>query len=140
MARTSLLTALAIIIAGAALVWILRPTAYFPVARIAAPEGVALSFLQNQVRTEGDCQAANQRVTATMLASCKECSLAEARCAGEPPKELGSSAPGPQDMIVARNLRILITAPPAAAHALCQSLASGIAANDATAKCVPAAD
>jgi len=140
MARTALLTAAAIIIAGIALVMILRPTAYYPVARIAAPEGVGLSFLQDRVATEADCQVANQRVTATMLANCKECHLAEARCAGEPPKELGQTHAGPQDMIAAKGLQILITAPPVAAHALCQSLAAGIAANDATAKCVQAAD
>jgi hypothetical protein len=140
MGRTALLTAAAIIIAGAILVMILRPTAYYPVARVSAPEGVALSFLQDQTRTEADCQAANQRVTATMLASCKECSLAEARCAGAPPEALDRTTAGPQDMIAAKGLKILITAPPVAAHALCQSLAAGIAANDATAKCVQAAD
>lgn len=140
MGRTALLTAAAIIIVGVALVMTLRPTAYFPIARVAAPEGVMLSFLQDQVKTEADCQAANQRVTATMLANCKECSLAETRCAGEAAKELGQTHPGNQDMIAAKGLRILITAPPAAAHALCHSLATGIAANDATAQCIQAAD
>jgi hypothetical protein len=140
MGRTALLTAAAIIIAGVVLVMILRPTAYYPVARISAPEGVTLGFLQDRAQTEADCQAANQRVTATMLASCKECSLAEARCAGAPPKELDRTTAGPQDMIAAKGLKILITAPPVAAHALCQSLAAGIAASDATAKCVQAAD
>ncbi|MDB5360195.1 MAG: hypothetical protein JWO51_1492 [Rhodospirillales bacterium] len=140
MGRTALLTAAAIIILGVALVMFLRPTPYFPVARVAAPEGVALSFLQDQTATEADCQAANQRVTATMLANCKECSLAEARCVDDAPKELGQTAAGPQDMIAAKGLKILITAPPVAAHALCRSLAAGIATNDATAKCLQAAD
>jgi hypothetical protein len=140
MGRTALLTAAAIIIAGIALVMILRPTAYYPMARVAAPEGVTLGFLQDQRASEADCQAANRLVTAAMLANCKECSLAEARCAGAPPKELGQTTAGPQDMIAAKGLQILITAPPVAAHALCQSLATGIAANDATAKCVQAAD
>ncbi len=140
MGRTALLTAAAIIIAGIALVLILRPAAYYPVARIAAPEGVGLSFLQDRARSEAECQAANQRVTAAMLAACQECSLAEARCTGEPPKELGQTHPAAQDMIAAKGLQILITAPPVAAHALCQSLAAGIAANDATAQCVQSAD
>jgi hypothetical protein len=140
MGRTALLTTAAIIIDSIALVMILRPTAYYPVARIAAPEGVGLSFLQDRVATEADCQAANQRVTQTMLANCKECSLAEARCADEPPQELGQIHAGAQDMIAAKGLQILITAPPVAAHALCQSLAVGIAASDATAQCVRAAE
>lgn len=140
MGRTALLTAAAIIILGAVLVMIMKPAPYFPVARIAAPEGVALSFLQDQAQTEVDCQAANKRVTAVMLASCKECSLAEARCVDTRPKELGQTVAGPQDMIAAKGLQILITAPPVAAHALCQSLAAGIATSDTTAKCLQAAD
>jgi len=140
MGRTALLSAAAIIILGAALVFFLRPTPYFPVARIAAPEGVTLSFLQDQAPSETDCQAANQRATAAMLANCKECSLAEARCVDTRPKELGQTAAGAQDMIAAKGLQILITAPPPAAHALCQSLAAGIGASDPTAKCVQAAD
>jgi len=130
MGRTALLSAAAIIILGAVLVWTLRPTPYFPVARIAAPEGVTLSFLQDQAPSEADCQTANQRATAAMLASCKECSLAEARCVDTRPKELGQTTPGAQDMVAAKNLQILVTAPPAAAHALCQTLAAGIGAND----------
>lgn len=140
MARVALLTAAAIVILGVGLVMLLRPTAYFPTAQVAAPEGVALTFLQDPVKTEADCQSANQRVTATMLANCKECSLAEARCPGDAPKALGQTGPGSQDIVAAKGLKILITAPPAASHALCQSLAGSISASDATAKCVLAAD
>lgn len=140
MGRTALLVAVAIIVVGAALVMTLRPTPQYPVARIAAPDGITLSFLQERVKSAEDCQAANQRVTTAMLATCHECSLAEARCVGEAPAELSTATAGSQDMVSAKGLRILINAPPSAAHALCQSLATGIAANDATARCMPAAN
>ena len=140
MARTALLVAAAIVIASVALVMLLRPTAHYPVARIAAPDGVTLSFLQEQVQSEADCQAANRRVTEAMLANCKECSLAESRCADTAPKELAASTAGAQDMIAAKGLRIVIAAPPEAAHALCRTLAAGIAATDASARCLPASD
>ena len=140
MARTALLTAAAIILLGAILAWALKPGAYWPVARVAAPEGVVLSFLQDQVKTEADCQAANKRVTATMLANCKECSLAEASCPGEAPKELAPGGSLSQDVVAAKGLKILIAAPPVAAHALCHSLASVVGANDATASCTEGAE
>ncbi|HEV2675027.1 MAG TPA: hypothetical protein VGV37_10845 [Aliidongia sp.] len=140
MGRTALLVAAAILVVGGALVLMLRPTAHYPIARIALPDDIALSFLQAPVKSDADCQTANQRVTATMLASCHECSLAESRCAGEAPAALGATTAGTQDMIMAKGLRILVTAPPAAAHALCQTLAGGIARNDASARCVPAAN
>jgi hypothetical protein len=138
--RTALLTAAAIAVAGVALVMVLRPEPHFPIARVTAPEGVTLSFLQAPVRSRAECAAANERVTTIMLANCAECSVAETQCPHMVPKELGETGPGPQDQVVAKSLRILITAPPVAAHAVCRSLAAGIAANDATAKCVPAAD
>ena len=140
MGRTALLVAAAIIVAGVALVMILRPTPHYPVARIAAPDGITLSFLQEQMKSTEDCQAANQRVTATMLANCHDCRLTEARCVGEAPAGLSSMTAGAHDMVVSKGLRILIDAPPAAARVLCQTLATGITANDPTARCVPAAN
>jgi len=140
MGRTALVVAAAIVVLGAGLVMTLKPSPHYPIARVTAPGGVALSFLQEQVKSEEDCHAANQRVTQAMLANCHECALAESRCVGEAPAALSATAPGTQDMISAKGLRILIDAPPAAAHALCQTLATGIAANDATARCVPAAN
>jgi hypothetical protein len=140
MGRTAILVAAAIVVVGVVLVMLLKPTPSYPVARITAPDGIALSFLQGQVKNEEDCQAANQRATQAMLASCHECSLAESRCVAEAPKALGTTGAGAQDMVTATNLRILIEAPPAAAHALCQMVAAGITASDATARCVPAAN
>jgi hypothetical protein len=140
MARTAVLSALAIVVLGAALVWFLRPTAYFPVADVAAPEGLSLSFLQNAQPSEAACQEANRRATRAMLANCAECRLDAARCAGSAPAELGAASGGAHDMIRSKGLTILITAPPAAAHALCHSLAAGIAAGDPGAACIPAAD
>jgi hypothetical protein len=140
MGRTAILVAAAIVAIGVVLVMVLKPAPSYPVARITAPDGIALTFLQDQVKSTEDCQTANRRVTQAMLASCHDCTLAESRCSADAPQELSAASGGTQDLVTATNLHILISAPPATAHTLCRTVASGIAASDKTAQCVPAAN
>src|SRR5207253_2436134 len=73
--------ALAMIAAGGVLAYMhVASQVYYPVVRIASPDGVSYTALMDPTDDRRDCGAANERFLGPVKDQCKECKVVFARC------------------------------------------------------------
>src|SRR5207247_10062378 len=93
---------------------------YYPVVRLDLPDGLSIAAVLPETKERKACGAANDRFVAPFKQTCKECKVAVARCERQlEVLELAmrEGAPVAYPMVVARELRMAVMGPPAAAKA-----------------------
>jgi hypothetical protein len=133
-----------VLIAAASLVAHLyvQSQVYYPVVRLNLPDGLSIAAVLPETKERKACGAANDRFVAPFKQTCKDCKIAMARCERQlEGLELAmrEGAPVAYPTIVARELRMAVMGPPAAAKAGCQIVAADMVAKGMrTAVCIPA--
>lgn len=98
-------------------------SAYHPVVRMASPDGLTYTAVQNAAREAGDCDAANGRFLAPIKQQCSSCKIETVTCrrrldAFERDVYDGKAAASYQ--VLAAGLRIAIEGPPQLAKVSCE--------------------
>jgi hypothetical protein len=99
---------------------------YYPVVKVAAPDGVTFLALLAETSERPACSEANRRFLAPLKASCAQCEIVFARCERElDGVELALEADGPLPYPVVRaaGLRLAIGGNAEAAQAACGFIA-----------------
>jgi hypothetical protein len=99
---------------------------YYPVVRIAAPEGLTYTAVQEATPERRACGKANDRFLAPIKQNCKDCQVVYARCERklegvERAMDEGKTLPHYQ--VFGPGLRMAITGPDAPAKATCDYIA-----------------
>ena len=114
---------------------------YHPVVRLASPDGLTYTAVQDPVAERRACGAANDRFLAPIKAACKDCLVVYARCERKLEgleRSLYGGAPLAQHRVVGPGLRMAIEGPAASAQVACEYLASEMAKSGArSTACVP---
>jgi hypothetical protein len=134
----------ALVLAVGAAYWYLENQIYHPVVRLALPGGLNITAVLPDTKERLACDAANQRFAAPFKQNCKDCTVAAMTCERRLEgleQAMREGAPLPHPVVVARDLRMAIIGPPAAASASCQFIAADmVKKGQASATCVPAQD
>jgi hypothetical protein len=99
---------------------------YYPVVRLASPDGVVYTTVQNEVQERRACGAANDRFLKPIKETCKQCQVVFARCDRKLEgleQALAEGAALPHHQVFAPGLRIAIVGPAAPAKAACDFIA-----------------
>jgi hypothetical protein len=134
--------ALALIAVASALAHMhVQSQTYHPVVRLASPDGLTYTAVQDPVAERRACGAANDRFLAPIKAACKDCQVVYARCERKLEGielSLDSGKPLAQHRVVGPGLRMAIAGPAGAAQVACQYLATEMAKTGARSiACVP---
>jgi orotidine-5'-phosphate decarboxylase len=109
---------------------------YYPMVKVAAPEGLTYIAVQDATSERQACGIANDRFLVPIKASCKECKVIQARCErvveGDEEKKLLEGTPIPNYLIVAPGVRMAIEGPDASARRDCDFVAKDIASRGVT--------
>jgi hypothetical protein len=122
------LIALVLIAAGAWLAHLhVASQTYRPVVRLASPDGLTYTTVQDEVSERRACGTANDRFLGPIKELCKQCQVVFARC--ERKLEglelaLAENAPVPHYQVFAPGLRMAIAGPAPAAKASCEFIAA----------------
>lgn len=114
---------------------------YYPMVKIAAPEGLTYIAVQDATTERQACGNANDRFLVPIKASCKECKVVAARCErvveGDEEIQLLEGKPNPNYLVVAPGLRLAISGPGASAKRDCDFIAKDMVSRGMTsAACV----
>lgn len=99
---------------------------YHPVVRLAAPDGLTYTALQDPTSERQACGEANERFIVPLRQYCKECKVMVARCEREldgMERALYDGAPLPVHRVLSPGLRMAIAGPRAPAKSNCEFLA-----------------
>ena len=99
---------------------------YHPVVRLASPDGLTYTTVQDAVNERRACGAANDRFLKPIKQACKECRVVFARCERKLEgleAALADGAAVPHYQVFAPGLRIAIAGPAEAAKANCEFIA-----------------
>ena len=99
---------------------------YHPVVRLASPEGLTYTTVQDAVGERRACGAANDRFLKPVKDRCKECQVVYARCERKLEgfeAALADGAAVPHYQVFGPGLRIAIVGPAPAAKASCDFIA-----------------
>ena len=115
---------------------------YYPLVKVAGPEGITFIAVQDERQERQACGRANERFLGPLTAGCKECKVLAARCerviTGEEEKALLERRPNASYLVVAPGLRMSITGPEARAKANCTFIAKDMVSRGMrTAACIP---
>ena len=100
---------------------------YHPVVRLAAPDGLVYTALQDPTSERQACGEANERFIVPLRQHCKDCKVMVARCERELDgleRALYDGAPLPVHRVLSPGLRMAIAGPQPAAKSTCAFLAS----------------
>ena len=100
---------------------------YHPVVRLAAPDGLVYTALQDPTSERQACGEANERFIVPLRQHCKDCKVMVARCERELDgleRALYDGAPLPVHRVLSPGLRMAIAGPQGAAKSTCAFLAS----------------
>ena len=121
------LVALALVAVGSWLAYLhVASQTYHPVVRLASPDGLVYTTVQDEVHERRACGAANDRFLKPIKELCKECQVVFARCERKLEgleAALADGAPVPHYQVFAPGLRIAIVGPAPAAKASCEFIA-----------------
>jgi hypothetical protein len=113
---------------------------YHPVTRIASPEGLVFTAVQDAKKERRDCGQANERFLAPIKAQCKGCRVQIARCERELEPFERSIYQGEAlrlHQVFAVGVRLAIDGPPELARASCELMAQELVKRGArTAHCL----
>jgi len=100
---------------------------YYPVVKVASPEGLTFIAVQDMTQQRRACGAANDRFLEPVKARCKDCRVIAARCErvvrGDEERALLEGRPLPGYLVVAPGLRLSISGPEGSAKANCEFIA-----------------
>ncbi|HYD58408.1 MAG TPA: hypothetical protein VEB41_16000 [Burkholderiales bacterium] len=121
----------AVLLAAAAVLAHLHVAAqvYHPVVRLASPDGVTLTALQDETPERQKCGRANDTFLKPMREHCKDCRVLYARCAREldaTETALLSNRPLPFYIVHSPGLRLAIEGPVATAKQNCEFIAKDL--------------
>ncbi len=118
----------------------LRTTTYYPVVRMAAPEGFTITAVQTPVANQEACDAANRRFSEPIKKACNDCKFEIERCAGSltgDEKALAGDDPLNDYSVIAVGIRMIVAGPAKVAKPACEQLASDMVQKGVnTAACV----
>lgn len=100
---------------------------YHPVVRLAAPDGLVYTALQDPTNERQACGEANERFIVPLRQHCKDCKVMAARCERSldgVERALYDGAPLPVHRVLSPGLRMAIAGPAPAAKSTCDFLAS----------------
>ena len=117
---------LALALAGgaavAAAVWFARSEIYYPVARVATPEGLTFTAFSSKTRWRSECNDANERFLEPLRKECPACEVLSARCESKDEMmKLRIALTGPQ--VRSRGLTLALAGPRELSLASCEFLA-----------------
>jgi hypothetical protein len=122
-----LIVAAVLIIAGVAGAYFyLRTTTYYPVVRLAAPEGYTVTVVQGPVANRERCDFVNRAFTNPLQKSCPACKLEFAHCETtltDAERALVSGEPLADYAVGAAGIRMLLTGPASAVKTACEQIA-----------------
>ncbi|HVL35253.1 MAG TPA: hypothetical protein VM489_06230 [Burkholderiales bacterium] len=100
---------------------------YYPVARVAAPEGIVYTAFSGRAAGEEACRAANERFVEPIRAQCKSCAVEFMRCEreAEAAQQRLAAAQGAHVLYV-RDTVIVIAGPDLAAAESCRIIAADL--------------
>jgi hypothetical protein len=99
---------------------------YYPVVRLASPDGLTYTTVQDEVQERRACGAANDRYLKPIKELCKTCQVVFARCERKLEgleAALAGNAAVPHYTVFAPGLRIAVEGPVEAAKASCDFIA-----------------
>src|SRR5205085_11800005 len=97
----------------------LQSQVYYPVVRLALPDGLSITAVLPETKERNGCTKANERFVAPFK-QCKDCKIMDTRCDRRLDGfelAMRQGAPVPHPMVVAQELRIAVMGPPEAAKA-----------------------
>ena len=113
---------------------------YHPVIKVAAPEGLTYTVVQEPTGDRGACGAANDRFLGPFKTLCKKCQVLYARCARElegVELSMQDGKPIPAPLVHAQGLRIAVEGPAAAAKSACEFIVGDLVSRGVpTAACI----
>jgi len=103
-----------------------RDRPYYPVARIASPEGLVYTAFSDLVRGREACAAANQRFLEPFRSDCPGCTVLSERCESrEEGMRLRVAESGP--VVVSPGVALALSGPRELARATCELIARDLA-------------
>ena len=105
---------------------------YFPVVRLASPDGLVYTAVQDATHERQACGAANDRFLAPLRETCKDCKIVLARCEREldgMELALSEHRPVPLPVVSGPGVRMSISGPGAPAEASCEHIATQMVRN-----------
>jgi hypothetical protein len=100
---------------------------YYPMVKVASPEGVVFIAVQDMKQERRACGEANSRFLEPVKARCQDCKVVAARCErvvdGVEERALLEGKPLPGYLVTAPGLRLSISGPDASARANCEYIA-----------------
>lgn len=113
---------------------------YYPVVRVASPDGLVFTAVHEATSERGECAAANERFLAPFKSMCSDCRVVPARCERELQGAEAALSAGksiPHHRIFAPGLQVSIAGPEEAASFSCRQIAGGGSAQGV--RCLPPA-
>lgn len=111
--------------ASAAALWHVYGAAYYPVVRVATPEGLTFTAFSAQTRGRAECAAANERFLEPIRKDCPTCEVLSSACEGTSEgRRLRNALEDP--VVLSGGLSVAVAGPSALAVATCKHLASDL--------------
>ena len=118
---------LAMVAAGSVLAYMhVASQVYYPVVRIASPDGVSYTALMDPTDDRRDCGAANERFLGPVKSQCQDCKVVFARCERKSEAidlAIHHGEPVRLHWVVLSGLRIAVVGPEETAKAICDQIA-----------------
>lgn len=115
---------------------------YTPVTRLASPDGMTFTTVQDTTSERTACGAANDRFLQPIKQQCKDCEIVFARCERDyenVESALSDIAGIPHHQVRAPGIRVHITGPEAPAKFTCEYIAQDMAKRGLHSSCIPPA-
>jgi hypothetical protein len=115
---------------------------YYPMVKVASPEGVVFVAVQDMTHERRACGDANDRFLEPVKAHCRDCKVIAARCErvvdGVEERALLEGKPLPGYLVVAPGLRLSISGPDRSARENCEYIAGDMLKRGVrSAACIP---
>jgi len=100
---------------------------YHPIVRLASPDGLIYTAVQDEMQQRQECGAANDRFLGPVKRACKDCKIVVARCERQLEGlelALHERRQVPHHVVSGPGVRMAIAGPDAIARASCEQIAS----------------
>lgn len=109
----------------AAAVWHVHGALYYPVVRVATPEGLTFTAFSTETRGRADCAAANEHFLEPIRRDCPACEVLSAHCESKSEAIRLRTALG-DPVVLSGGLTLAVAGPPELARATCKHLANDL--------------
>lgn len=108
---------------------------YYPVARIAAPDGIVYTAFSDEMIGRDACVEANQRFVADFRAGCPDCTVVYARCESKD-EAIRLRIEGSDPVVLSPGMALAVAGPPNFANATCESIAQDLVRRGVDGRCL----